>query len=103
MDVRLIQSCAECFLNELADETDKWFTQTCSKPHLLVTVKLKSYSFFPAKIMAFDKETVFVRLFEELSVADLPYNDCLLYSIRDIPSKQKNWRTIAKANKVSTL
>lgn len=103
-DVKLIQSCAECFLNELADETDHWFVETCSKPHLIVMVKLHGYrySYVPAKILRFDKENVFVRLFEELNVADVPYKDCLLYA-KQMPSTTKALRKSLKAFTVSTV
>lgn len=65
-------------------------------------VKLCRYPYVPAKVLGFDKEKVFVRLFEELNVADVPYKDCLLYAKQMPKSKTKALRKSMKAITVST-
>lgn len=83
------------------DETDDWFTHTCSNPHLVVMIEASRCVNVPAKIISFDETNVFVRYFFELSAEDIPYDDKLKLYSKETRSMSKQPKSVVDAFKVS--
>lgn len=77
-DVTSIQACAECFQSWI-DDRYNFFTNVCSKPHLLVFAKVASYLPWPAKVMSTCGDKVNVEFFGDHSQADVSFKQCTLY------------------------
>lgn len=77
-----IETCAECYSNANT-KADTWFTEVCTKPHLILWAKLKGFPYWPAKAMTVNVNLVDVRFFGEHDRAFVPVKDCFLYSRQD--------------------
>ncbi|KAK6633247.1 hypothetical protein RUM44_003848 [Polyplax serrata] len=75
-----IENCPDCYLN--AHTKDKWFTEVCRKPHILIWARLKGFPFWPAKAMSTNLKTqqVDARFFGAHDKAWVPIKECYLYS-----------------------
>ncbi|XP_055306189.1 uncharacterized protein LOC129570556 [Sitodiplosis mosellana] len=80
-DVNSIRKCSECF-NAWTKDRYNYFTRACSKPHLLVFAKTPANPFWPAKVMLINGKMVNVEFFGDHTQADIPAEDCFLYSER---------------------
>lgn len=88
-----IETCHECYYN--ANTRKEWFTEVCSRPHILLWAKLKSFPYWPAKAMVVNpQQLVSVRFFGDHDRAWVPVKDCFLYSDKDpninLKSKRNN-------------
>lgn len=80
-EVYNLQICYDCYTNI----NDDWMVTPCTKPHILVWAKQRTYPYWPAKLMRYnsDQNTVDVRYFGDENLrAVIPAKDCLLYSQR---------------------
>ncbi|XP_031634382.1 protein kinase C-binding protein 1-like [Contarinia nasturtii] len=83
--------CPDCYAtnDEGEDEdSEERFTMLCSRPHLILWAKQRTYPYWPAKLLRYngDNNTFDVRYFGGAHLrAILPVKDCLLYS-RQNPS-----------------
>lgn len=86
-----IETCHECYYN--ANTKKDWFIEVCSKPHMLLWAKLKSFPYWPAKAMVVNaQQLVSVRFFGDHDRAWVPVKDCYLYSSKDPNTCVKNKR-----------
>lgn len=86
-----IETCHECYYN--ANTKKDWFAEVCSKPHILLWAKLKSFPYWPAKAMVTNSaQLVSVRFFGDHDRAWVPVKDCYLYSFKDPNTFIKNKR-----------
>lgn len=86
-----IETCHECYYN--ANTKKDWFAEVCSKPHILLWAKLKSFPYWPAKAMVINSaQLVSVRFFGDHDRAWVPVKDCYLYSFKDPNTFIKNKR-----------
>lgn len=77
-----IRLCHECYSNA-NQHPHNWLTMICSEPHLVVWVKLKPNPYWPAKLMAFDRNTnkIDVRFFgHQHRRAVVTPKDCIMYT-----------------------
>lgn len=87
-----IDTCHECYYN--ANTKKDWFSEVCSKPHILLWAKLKSFPYWPAKAMVINSaQLVSVRFFGDHDRAWVPVKDCYLYSSKDPNTCIKNKRS----------
>lgn len=70
--------CAECYIR--SDENNNWFSSACEQSHLLVWAKVRSFPFWPAKIMEIVGNKAQVRFFGQHQYALLKPSDKLLFS-----------------------
>lgn len=63
-EIYTIRLCHECYWNANHNRND-WFTMSCTKPHLLIWAKQKGFPYWPAKLMAINREkrTIDVQFF----------------------------------------
>lgn len=83
-------SCDECYGNAHEYETKFIITKPCSKPHLLLWVKVRGYCYWPAKVMtlSIDNKKINVQFFGDYSGSYLSVNNCFVYS-KENPEKTK--------------
>lgn len=74
-----IRACPECMENWSRDRYD-YFTKVCRKPHLIVTAKMDTAPYWPAKVMAMDGYMAYVEFFGDHTQADIPSDKCHLYT-----------------------
>lgn len=81
-EIDSILLCGDCYANMGQNGA---FKLVCSKPHLVLWVKYSKFPFWPAKLISIKKgpKPIKVHFFQEHTVADVSYNDCLLYSKED--------------------
>ncbi|XP_058823136.1 MYND-type zinc finger-containing chromatin reader Zmynd8-like isoform X3 [Topomyia yanbarensis] len=90
-----IEACNECYFN--ANTCKTWFTEVCTKPHLLVWAKLKGFPFWPAKLMSVNNnQLVDVRFFGDHDRAWVPIKECLLFCEKDPNTKQHRRSNMAE-------
>ncbi|XP_045489486.1 protein kinase C-binding protein 1 isoform X2 [Pieris rapae] len=78
-----IEACPECYA-AAHNRRPTWFTDVCSKPHILLWAKLKGFPYWPAKGMSVNGSGVVdVRFFGAHDRAWVPAKDCFLYSEKD--------------------
>ncbi|XP_045530142.1 protein kinase C-binding protein 1-like isoform X1 [Pieris brassicae] len=78
-----IEACPECYA-AAHNRRPTWFTDVCSKPHILLWAKLKGFPYWPAKGMSVTGSGVVdVRFFGAHDRAWVPAKDCFLYSEKD--------------------
>lgn len=58
-----IEICSDCYLRSAQPELIDWFIKPCSIPHVLCWAKMKSYQFWPAKVLRIVNDQVDVRFF----------------------------------------
>lgn len=78
-DMRSISICVECYEHAFA-VGESSFIIPCEKPHLLVWADAEEYGCWPAKAMKIDQNTVHVRFFGDHTTADLPLENCLVFT-----------------------
>ncbi|XP_058445946.1 MYND-type zinc finger-containing chromatin reader Zmynd8 isoform X2 [Malaya genurostris] len=90
-----IEACNECYFN--ANTCKTWFTEVCTKPHLLVWAKLKGFPFWPAKLMSVNNnQLVDVRFFGDHDRAWVPIKECFLFCEKDPNTKLQRRSTMAE-------
>uniref|UniRef100_A0A8D8CAC1 Protein kinase C-binding protein 1 n=1 Tax=Culex pipiens TaxID=7175 RepID=A0A8D8CAC1_CULPI len=90
-----IEACNECYFN--ANTCKLWFTEVCTKPHLLVWAKLKGFPFWPAKLMSVNSnQLVDVRFFGDHDRAWVPIKECLLFCEKDPNTKMQRRTNMAE-------
>lgn len=87
-EIEIVRKCPECYLNQHKYPT-KWFTMTCKEPHLIVWAKKVGFNYWPAKLMSIDGQLINVRFFGDHKPADVPANNCYLYSETN-PNRSRN-------------
>lgn len=94
-EINEIEACNECYFN--ANTCKTWFTEVCSKPHLLVWAKLKGFPFWPAKLMSVNvNQLADVRFFGDHDRAWVPIKDCFLFCDKDPNTKQQRRANMAE-------
>ncbi|XP_053694903.1 protein kinase C-binding protein 1-like isoform X2 [Sabethes cyaneus] len=90
-----IEACNECYFN--ANTCKTWFTEVCTKPHLLVWAKLKGFPFWPAKLMSVNtNQLVDVRFFGDHDRAWVPIKECYLFCEKDPNTKLQRRTNMAE-------
>ncbi|XP_055607214.1 MYND-type zinc finger-containing chromatin reader Zmynd8 isoform X2 [Uranotaenia lowii] len=90
-----IEACNECYFN--ANTCKTWFTEVCSRPHLLVWAKLKGFPYWPAKVMTINSnQLVDVRFFGDHDRAWVPVKDCFLFCVDDPNTKNQRRTNMAE-------
>ncbi|XP_055543640.1 MYND-type zinc finger-containing chromatin reader Zmynd8-like isoform X2 [Wyeomyia smithii] len=90
-----IEACNECYFN--ANTCKTWFTEVCTKPHLLVWAKLKGFPFWPAKLMSVNSnQLVDVRFFGDHDRAWVPIKECYLFCEKDPNTKLQRRTNMAE-------
>lgn len=99
-EVHNIRVCAECYHIWL--NSPIYFTKVCSKPHLLVYVKLVDQPYWPAKVMQANANDKFVNVvyFGEHSQENVLATNCILYTDR-LPGKMTKNMQVQKAKEVN--
>lgn len=101
-EIENIKKCSECFSNEYKHPS-KWFTMVCDKPHIILWAKKMGFNYWPAKLMSIDGQLINVRFFGDHKPADVPANNCFLYSEAN-PNRSRNASYLYKsALKVSDI
>lgn len=95
-----IKLCDECYLRA-CDEPKTFFTGVCEVPHLIVWAKMRNYPHWPAKLMSIDGGTVQVRFFGDHTNANVPANNCFLYSKENPNASGEKIARFMKAVRVS--
>lgn len=78
-DIKSIKTCVDCFKYWIKDRKN-YFTRVCTKPHLLVFVKITGYPLWPAKVMSINGKMANVEFFDDHTQADIQLSKCFLYS-----------------------
>lgn len=78
----------------------------CTKPHLLVFVKVEGFPIWPAKLFSVDdeKKTANIECFGDYEEDDVPFDRCYLYSTeiqRETSSDVKQQRQLDRGYKVN--
>ena len=79
-EILFIKKCAECYIEAVKRNPKQSFTMVCTEPHLIVWARLGGFSYWPAKLMSATEHMVNVRFFGDYTHADIPANNCYLYS-----------------------
>lgn len=87
-DVKNIRSCGDCY-SYWVEDPDNYFTKVCKIPHVIVFAKVKGFAYWPAKLMTIKNKTINVEFFGEHTQADIPAENCFLYS-KKYPDKKQN-------------
>ncbi|XP_062559260.1 MYND-type zinc finger-containing chromatin reader Zmynd8-like isoform X2 [Armigeres subalbatus] len=94
-EINEIEACNECYFN--ANTSKTWFTEVCTKPHLLVWAKLKGFPYWPAKLMSVNvNQLADVRFFGDHDRAWVPIKECFLFCDRDPNTKQHRRTNMAE-------
>lgn len=94
-EINEIEACNECYFN--ANTSKTWFTEVCSKPHLLVWAKLKGFPFWPAKLMSVNvNQLADVRFFGDHDRAWVPTKECFLFCDKDPNTKLQRRTNMAE-------
>ncbi|XP_065093180.1 MYND-type zinc finger-containing chromatin reader ZMYND8 isoform X2 [Ochlerotatus camptorhynchus] len=94
-EINEIEACNECYFN--ANTSKTWFTEVCSKPHLLVWAKLKGFPFWPAKLMSVNvNQLADVRFFGDHDRAWVPIKECFLFCDKDPNTKLQRRTNMAE-------
>ncbi|XP_055307301.1 uncharacterized protein LOC129571519 [Sitodiplosis mosellana] len=78
-EIAFIKKCTECY-TQVIKHPKRWFTMTCTELHLIVWAKIVGFNYWPAKVMSATEQMVNVRFFGDYTHADIPVNNCYLYS-----------------------
>nr|XP_019533582.2 protein kinase C-binding protein 1 isoform X1 [Aedes albopictus]XP_029733936.1 protein kinase C-binding protein 1 isoform X1 [Aedes albopictus]XP_029733940.1 protein kinase C-binding protein 1 isoform X1 [Aedes albopictus] len=94
-EINEIEACNECYFN--ANTCKTWFTEVCSKPHLLVWAKLKGFPYWPAKLMSVNvNQLADVRFFGDHDRAWVPIKECFLFCDKDPNTKLQRRTNMAE-------
>lgn len=94
-EINEIEACNECYFN--ANTSKTWFTEVCSKPHLLVWAKLKGFPYWPAKLMSVNvNQLADVRFFGDHDRAWVPTKECYLFCDQDPNTKLQRRANMAE-------
>lgn len=94
-EINEIEACNECYFN--ANTSKTWFTEVCTKPHLLVWAKLKGFPYWPAKLMSVNvNQLADVRFFGDHDRAWVPIKECFLFCDKDPNTKQHRRTNMAE-------
>lgn len=94
-EIESVKKCAECYANATT-HSDTWFTLACNEPHLPIWAKQKGFNYWPAKLMSIDGQLINVRFFGDHTHADIPVNNCFLYSKKN-PGRMKHTSSLYNA------
>lgn len=78
-DIKEIKLCGDCYLNR---EKTEGFTRLCTKPHLILWVKFKTFPYWPAKLIKVKngRYPLEVCFFGDHTTASVPCHNVLLYT-----------------------
>ncbi|XP_052902257.1 uncharacterized protein LOC128309819 [Anopheles moucheti] len=100
-----MEPCYECYIYANT-RSEQWFTEPCSKPHLLVWAKLRGFPYWPGKLyMLNTNNQAYVRFFATHDRSWMSVKDCFLYCKQD-PNPSKNWKnkiTVSLAQSVTDI
>lgn len=90
-EVMSINLCSQCHTNANLYE-DIWMTKPHKKPHLLIWAKLSKHPIWPGLLIKLhgNQNKCYVRFFGDRSYAEVPIENCYLFSIQPNPAKLTN-------------
>ncbi|XP_053661187.1 protein kinase C-binding protein 1 [Anopheles marshallii] len=100
-----MEPCYECYIHANT-RSEQWFTQLCSKPHLLVWAKMRGFPYWPGKLYVISATNLaYVRFFATHDRSWMAVKDCFLYSKQDPnpPKNLKNKITASLAQSVTDI
>lgn len=74
-----IYACPECYSNA-STHPDGSIEIPCQKMHPVIWAKSNDYSYWPAKVMACNNDTVVVEYFAEHTIDNIPLQNCFKFS-----------------------
>lgn len=78
-EIYCVKKCVECYFNAY-NYPENSFVLLCNEPHPIIWAKPIGYRYWPAKLISSQNGTVHVRFFGDHLHADLPGNECYLYT-----------------------
>lgn len=78
-EINNLIDCNECYAN-IDTHPDTWFSQVCSKAHLIVWARAFNWPYWPAKVMSVDGPKISIQFFGDQSMATITADKCYLYS-----------------------
>lgn len=78
-DVKSIRKCSDCF-ESWGQNPNDYFTNVCTKPHLIVYAKLDKFPFWPAKVLEVYANLVNVEFFGDHTQSEVSVQNCILYA-----------------------